>query len=143
MSDFATFLDEAIAAAEAERPASVRPSIPFDILQAGDDAGGGPVRASEAIAAAEYLFSTVAGITTPEPEGPAMMEPPPTDALSIARELGLTGREKPEALDRMRRDFAFANHPDRVAADLRDGAIVRMQIANRMIDEAKQRLAKA
>ena len=55
----------------------------------------------------------------------------------------ITGREKPDVLDRMRRDFAFANHPDRVSADLRDNAIVRMQIANRMIDEAKQRLVKA
>jgi len=65
--------------------------------------------------------------------------PTATDAMSIARELGITGREKPDVLDRMRRDFAFANHPDRVAADLRDNAIVRMQIANRLIDEAKLR----
>ena len=39
----------------------------------------------------------------------------------------------------MRRSFAFANHPDRVAPHLRQRAMIRMQVANMLIDEAKRR----
>ena len=42
----------------------------------------------------------------------------------------------------MRRSFALANHPDRVAPHLRQRAMVRMQLANMMIDDAKRRAAK-
>jgi hypothetical protein len=37
-----------------------------------------------------------------------------------------------------RRAFAFKNHPDRVAPHLRQRAMVRMQVANMLIDEAKK-----
>ncbi len=39
---------------------------------------------------------------------------------------------------RKRRAFAFKNHPDRVAPHLRQRAMVRMQVANMLIDEAKK-----
>ena len=138
--DFATLLDEAIAEAEAqEGPAYARTTIPFDVLAEGQ--GGEPV--SDAAAAAEYLFAMadappVAPMAPPAP----LPELPSTEPAAIARELKLTGREKPETLDRLRREFAFRNHPDRVAPELRQRAIVRMQIANRMIDDAKGRLSR-
>ena len=139
--DFATLLDEAIAEAEAqEAPAYSRTTIPFDVLAEGQ--GGEPV--SDAAAAAEYLFAMadappVAPLAPPAP----LPDLPSTEPAAIARELKLTGREKPETLDRLRREFAFRNHPDRVAPELRQRAIVRMQIANRMIDDAKWRLSRA
>ena len=112
--DFATLLDEAIAEAEAqEAPAYARTTIPFDVLAEGQ--GGEPVSDAAAL-----------------PFG-----------KDIERYRGARiGREKPETLDRLRREFAFRNHPDRVAPELRQRAIVRMQIANRMIDDAKGRHAR-
>ena len=138
--DFATLLDEAIAEAEAqEGPAYARTTIPFDVLAEGQ--GGEPV--SDAAAAAEYLFA-MADVPPVAPMAPPAPLPdlPSTEPAAIARELQLTGREKPETLDRLRREFAFRNHPDRVAPELRQRAIVRMQIANRMIDDAKGRLSR-
>jgi hypothetical protein len=44
---------------------------------------------------------------------------------------------------RLRRDFAFHNHPDRVAPHLRNHAIRRMQVANMLIDEARRRALAA
>ena len=132
--EFAAFLDEAIAQAEvAEEPALPRARIPFEVLE-----GGAEV--PDAAAAAEYLFA-IAGVPPIAPESPPapLPELPSIEPEAIARELSLSGREKPDALDRMRREFAFANHPDRVAPELRERAIVRMQVANRMIDDAKRR----
>lgn len=137
--DFATLLDEAIAQAEAEEhPAYTRTSIPFDVLGGAHD---GDIVADPA-AAAEYLFA-VADIPSIAPDLAPLTELPSAEPEAIARELKLTGHEKPDALDRVRRDFAFANHPDRVAPELRERAIVRMQIANRMIDDAKRRNSRA
>lgn len=58
--------------------------------------------------------------------------------------MGLRGLRAhlPKNYDRLRRDFAFRNHPDRVAEHLRAYAIVRMQIANTLIDEAKRGRAR-
>ncbi|MCV0397086.1 MAG: hypothetical protein K5872_21905 [Rhizobiaceae bacterium] len=64
--------------------------------------------------------------------------PPSLDPGDIARELGLDQpRSGPRDYDRLRREFAFANHPDRVGESMREHAKIRMQIANRLIDEAK------
>lgn len=138
--DFATLLDEAIAQAETEdRPSYPRTSIPFDVL---DGTRDGDAVIADPAAAAEYLFA-VADIPSIAPDLAPLTELPSVEPEAIARELKLTGREKPDALDRVRREFAFANHPDRVAPALRERAIVRMQIANRMIDDAKHRRGRA
>ena len=50
-----------------------------------------------------------------------------------------SSRQDAADLGRMRRSFAFANHPDRVAPHLRQRAMIRMQVANMLIDEAKRR----
>lgn len=63
---------------------------------------------------------------------------PPIDPESIAAELGLDRPVTDIELGRLRRSFAFANHPDRVAPHQRARAIIRMQIANMLIDEARR-----
>lgn len=139
--DFASLLGDAIAAADADRDPIVRPGIPFDFLQAQEDSFAGSAE-TDAAAAAEYLFAAVGDFSV-APDLSVLMEMlPSTDPLEISAELGLSGRETPAELDRIRRDFAFANHPDRVAADLRDRAMHRMQIVNMMIDDAKRRFAR-
>lgn len=59
----------------------------------------------------------------------------PIDRDGIARELHLDGVDT-AGLHRIRRQFAFVNHPDRVPAHMRHTAVVRMQVANMLIDEA-------
>jgi hypothetical protein len=66
---------------------------------------------------------------------------PETAPDAIARELALHRIADVKSLDRLRREFAFRNHPDRVRPEWCDAAMVRMQTANRLIDEARQRLA--
>jgi hypothetical protein len=77
---------------------------------------------------------------------PPKLEEPPAwlDRLSdaeIAEDLALDQcRGASEIRDR-RREFALANHPDRVGAEHRDAATRRMMIANQLIDAALARLA--
>ena len=54
------------------------------------------------------------------------------------RELGIKPKSKPEELDRARRAFAMRYHPDRVPEEHRERAVLRMQIANMLIDKAKR-----
>lgn len=73
-------------------------------------------------------------------EDPAPKEVlPPIDPESIAAELGLDRQLGRAELGRLRRNFAFHNHPDRVAPHLRSRAIVRMQVANMLIDDAARK----
>ena len=130
--DFASLLDDMLSSDRADEFVSAaRPSLPFDFLTPEHQAPS-----SDPLAAAEYLFAAADSFQI-EPDLPPVPEPPSIAPFDIGRELRLTGRERPEILDRIRREFAFANHPDRVAEDMRERAIVRMQIANRMIDDAK------
>ena len=55
---------------------------------------------------------------------------------AVAEELHLNGGQSDNELRRIRRAFAFYNHPDRVPAKWRDHATQRMSIANAMIDNA-------
>ncbi len=136
-TDFASLLDQMLEAdRETEFVSAARPSIPIDFL------GLRQTPPTDPNAAVDYLFEAADNFAV-EPPQPEPAEQPSILPFDIARELALTGREKPEALDRIRREFAFANHPDRVAEDMRDRAIVRMQIANRMIDEAKLKWQQA
>jgi hypothetical protein len=61
----------------------------------------------------------------------------------IAAELDLAGVTDIAALRRLRRDFARANHPDRVPAVWRQEATIRMMIANQLIDKALRALSRA
>lgn len=142
MRDFASFLDEIVEPAmktairngtlAGEGPAS--PSIPFGFVGAGAPGPSGDSRVEMAAAYldldAEWAGKKAGGETLPE-----------TAPDAIARELALHRIAEVKSLDRLRREFAFRNHPDRVRPEWRDRAMARMQIANRLIDEAKQRLA--
>jgi hypothetical protein len=62
---------------------------------------------------------------------------------SVVDELQLTADLTADDLHRIRREFALANHPDRVAVTLRERATRRMTIANALIDEALERARTA
>jgi hypothetical protein len=139
--DFASFLDGIV-----ERPArtagrdesfsdeaAASPSMPFGFVGAGGAESPGESRA-EMAAAAAYL-----GLNA---EWAGKENLPETSPDAIVRELALHRIGDVKSLDRLRRDFAFRNHPDRVRPEWRDRAMARMQIANRLIDEAKQRLGR-
>lgn len=62
--------------------------------------------------------------------------PPSTDPADIARDLAIRPGLAPAQLKILRRIFAGANHPDRMPAAFREQATIRMQVANRLVDEA-------
>ena len=115
------FSDDAVAA----------PSIPFGLV--GGNAADLPSGSGPEMAAVAYL-----GLNAGWAGREALPETAPD---AIARELALHRIADAKSLDRLRREFAFGNHPDRVRPEWRDAAMARMQTANRLIDEAKQRLA--
>lgn len=90
-----------------------------------------------------YLFMMPEEVAPPEPE-PETPPPPPAwlERLSpseVAEDLGIEASDDRDRLQERRRHFARENHPDRVAADYRDAATIRMKIANGLIDEAISR----
>jgi hypothetical protein len=58
---------------------------------------------------------------------------------TVPEELALTDDLTPDCLNRIRREFALKNHPDRVPPRLRDLATQRMVAANALIDQALAR----
>ena len=62
-------------------------------------------------------------------------EPAKTEDQAIAEELGLSPDLATIDLQRIRRDFAKKNHPDRFEPGRRTNAARRMSIANMLIDE--------
>lgn len=90
-----------------------------------------------------YLFMMPEEVEPPEPE-PETPPPPPAwlERLSpgeVAEDLGIEASDDRDRLQERRRHFARENHPDRIAADYRDAATMRMKIANGLIDEAISR----
>lgn len=148
--DFASLLDDLFVASEPGEIAPA-PTIPFDYLAVADELHSGRIRVDGQTVAAEYreagaaledefvaLLDMVKAETVVAVEEP---EPPSVDPEAIAAELGLA-EARPGDLAKMRRSFALANHPDRVAPHLRQRAMVRMQLANMLIDDAKRRGSK-
>lgn len=70
----------------------------------------------------------------PKPEA-ERLEPAKTEDQAIAEELGLSPDLATVDLQRIRRDFAKRNHPDRFEPARRTNAARRMSIANMLIDE--------
>ncbi|UWU11075.1 hypothetical protein [Sinorhizobium medicae] len=60
----------------------------------------------------------------------------------VASELALGEAETALTLAARRRRFAAANHPDRLPAEARLNATLRMKLANMLIDEAFRRIKK-
>ena len=144
--DFASLLDYLFQAPEADHGLEKRPTIPFDYLSVADELHSGRIKvANEAaaeyrdIAAPETAFDALLAAA----DLPPVEELPAIDPDAIARELGLEKLKAARDFGRLRRDFAFRNHPDRVAPHLKERAIQRMQVANMLIDEAKRRVVTA
>ena len=55
---------------------------------------------------------------------------------AVALELQLSDDLEPAELERMRRTFAYRNHPDRVGPAHQARALLRMTVANVLIDQA-------
>jgi len=55
---------------------------------------------------------------------------------AVARELQLSEALEPADLERIRRTFAYRNHPDRVGPAHKARALQRMTVANVLIDQA-------
>lgn len=130
--DFASLLDDMLKAPPAEE-SGPRPTIPFAVTPPLDaiDAFWSSV-SSEFVAG---LYGQTAGASPP---GAGESDLPPVNPDRIAAELGLDRSAPPKNLDRLRRAFAFKNHPDRMPVEQRERAMRRMQVANRLIDEAKR-----
>jgi hypothetical protein len=137
--DFASLLDDLLTDEAVRRSAGGNSASSIDFLGVIDELGSGLV-VPDGVATAGYREQ----VAEPRDEivvRPAVepqLPPPSTDPQDIARELGLPGRKNRDELDALRRRFALANHPDRVVPELRAVAMVRMQVANMLIDEAKR-----
>jgi hypothetical protein len=62
-----------------------------------------------------------------------------SDPQSVAEELRITAALSFADLNRLRREFALANHPDRADAAARENATRRMMVANMLIDRELKR----
>ena len=145
--DFASLLDDLFVATEKPEDAGPRPTIPFDYLAVAEELHSGRIRVSGDAAAAEYRnagadyeaeLKALLKETPAMPEVTESQELPSVEPEVIAAELGLATAVSSD-FGKLRRNFAFKNHPDCVAPHLRQRALARMQVANRLIDEAKRR----
>lgn len=147
---FAALLDDLFAAPPSAIETPPAPSIRMDYLAVAEELHSGRIKVSADEAAVEYrqgekdqessFAALLANLELMAEIGASEEEQlPPVDRDSIAAELGLTAGRPKVDFGRLRRNFAFANHPDRVAPHLRQRAMVRMQIANMLIDEARRR----
>lgn len=141
-SDFASLLDELIAASPAGEAEAPRAPVSVDYLSVADELHSGRIKVSPDAVAAEYRLADAAAEAASEALFAAVTEPlvdelPSIEPDAISRELGLSNSLPSAELGAKRRAFAFKNHPDRVAPHLRQRAMVRMQVANMLIDEAK------
>jgi hypothetical protein len=143
--DFAALLDELIASSLAENEAPSQPAIPFDYLSVAEELHSGRIRVSPDAVAAEYreadamadaLFAAAQAAEQEEEKLPS------TEPEAIWKELDLAHVTEADELGRRRRVFAFRNHPDRVEPHLRQRAMVRMQVANMLIDEMERRMKR-
>jgi hypothetical protein len=156
--DFAAVLDGLFQAREPVEDAGTNLSVRLDYLAVADELHSGRITVSADRLDAEYRenaeatsdlaaelaafldgMQPFAGSATGQPEEKL----PPVDPESIATELGLGQAGTSVDFNRLRRRFAFSNHPDRVAPHLRQRARVRMQIANMLIDDARRKASPA
>ncbi len=143
--DFTSLLDELIAASAAAESAEAAtiasPSLHIDMLEQIERLQAENVGLFADRAVREYGEHTAPARpmaeTAPDLQ-PALDDLFFLDPQTISRELGIKSKSKPEELDRARRAFAMRYHPDRVPEEHRERAVLRMQIANMLIDEAKR-----
>ncbi|TFF25056.1 hypothetical protein E3C22_06650 [Jiella endophytica] len=112
------------------RPDTRRSPDPSGTAQSGRSASGSANEVRAAYAKA--------GDEAPPPPTPGA---PSIDPLDVQRDLNiLTATSVKDLLD-ARRNFARANHPDRMPILYRPQATIRMQIANRLVDDAIARMS--
>jgi len=153
--DFASLLDELLVDSRMEEQPAPRTAVSFDYLAVAEELLSGRIKVADDHVAAEYgdmsgtldakveaLFEA-AGASIEPPAEPAAIELPPVEPEAILKELGLKASTGPSDLAQIRRAFAFKNHPDRVAPHLRQRAVLRMQVANMLIDDARRRALSA
>ena len=148
-------LDDLFVVSEHGEEPVAKPSIPFDYLAVADELHSGRITVDGEAHAAEYResgsdlaaeFSALldqAKVTLAEELPKPLEKLPPIEPEAIAAELGLDHPEAGADFGRMRRSFAFSNHPDRVPPHLRQRAMIRMQLANMLIDDAKRKALAA
>ena len=143
--DFASLLDELIAASPADEAAGSRACIsrstisrlPMSCIPAASRSR--PTRSPPSTGWPMLPLKRLPKPCSRRSPKPLVEELPSIEPEAISRELGLGRRRaSPTNSARKRRAFAFNNHPDRVAPHLRQRAMVRMQVANMLIDEAKE-----
>jgi hypothetical protein len=146
--DFASLLDELLVEARMEDHGAPRPTVSFDYLAVADELLSGRIKVAEDKVASEYSDMSGCfeeGVDALFEAAGASIETadlPSVDPETILRELGLKASNNAAELARIRRAFAFQNHPDRVAPHLRQRAMVRMQVANMLIDDARRRASR-
>lgn len=152
--DFASFLDDLVVvqpdteSVEEFEAIGAAPAIPFDYLAVADELHSGRIqvqadrRKGGRDPAEPYRAELEAYLEAASPliDSPPLADDllPSIEAADVASELGLDTAAASD-FKQIRRSFAFANHPDRVAPHLRERAMVRMQLANMLIDEAQNR----
>ena len=86
------------------------------------------------------LYEGYGEASSTEPQPPPSPEPPSwlgrLSEQEVVDDLGLAAGLTQQEIREIRRTFARANHPDRVAAEFRDAATTRMTIANRLAEDA-------
>ena len=138
-SEFTSLLDELLARGERSDDAPARPTMSFGFVT--PDAAVEELWKSvpsDFVARVYGESSERAAVeTTPSIETPEPL--PSTNPEDIALELRMANARWPRDFDRIRREFALLNHPDKAAPHMRDRAVVRMQIANMLIDREKRK----
>lgn len=150
--DLATFDEpEPARAAEPARASARRPEGPSEPRKTSDDkASAGAARAPHSSSSARPAEPAAAGNGSAREVGAAYAKAvqdgpqpgaPSTHPYDVAMELNLLALRSVKDLLEARRTFARANHPDRVALAFRNEATTRMQIANRLVDDAVARMS--
>lgn len=150
--NFASLLDDMIREDRDDEP-DARAPVSFDYLAVAEELCSGRIKVASEAVAEEYRavdeyrtsdeYRTASAVLEAELDALAAasaLELPSIDPLDIERELAIQKAFDLDELARLRRAFAFGNHPDRVAPHLRSRAMVRMQVANHLIDEARRKL---
>lgn len=121
-------------------------SILADLLARQEAPGAATLRARRAPPMApQEAAPAIAAVCPIAATAELYVDPEATDAASptarsiaeaVALELQLSEGLGLAELERMRRTFAYRNHPDRVGPALKARALERMTVANALIDEA-------
>ncbi|MGI6852911.1 hypothetical protein [Mesorhizobium sp. 1B3] len=146
--DFASLLDELLVEARMEDHGVPRPAVSFDYLAVAEELLSGRIKVADDKVVSEYSATSgssderVDALFEAAASSIESADLPPVEPEAILRELGLKASSNAAELARIRRAFAFKNHPDRVAPHLRQRAMVRMQVANMLIDDARRRAGR-